>query len=551
MQPNFSNLDKLQLKQEQSHKKISTEFWLVLFSATIAAIATAWFFAQGEIVAYGDAESHLNISKRVIHSLTPGFAQLGGIWLPLPHLLMLPLVYFDSLWRTGLAGSIISGLAFVVSSVYLYKLAFLFTKNRFASIAAAFVFISNPNILYLQATPMTELPLIAFFILSTYYFIRFILSENNFNYLLLAALFSFCATLTRYDGWFLVIIQAAVLGLIYLPLRLNLLARISSWKKIWDSSRWKKLEGHLVIFGSLAFAGILLWLVWGYLILGDPLYFTHSEFSAKSQQQDWLSKGELPAYRNLGQSFLYYTVTTFSNLGGIIFALATAGALVYLFDRRILHRWLVLIILLVPFVFNVVTLFLGQSVIFIPQITPESFDWNLFNVRYGVMMVPFAAFIVGYLMWLVHPAVRVIISLALLVQIAMYPLGISEALSYKDGVAGLSSASAKIPAAQYWFNDNYDHGLVLVDDFARTLSIVRTDVPMQNVIYVGNKPYWEESLEAPEKHARWIIMQKDDQVWKSINDRPYVLARLYKYFEKSYTSPEILVFKRNDQIAVD
>src|SRR3989344_2191374 len=78
----------------------------------LAIIATNYFFYHDLIVSYGDAESHLNIAKRVIHGLPPGFAQLGGIWLPLPHILMIPFVYFDWLWRTGLAGSIVSGIAF-------------------------------------------------------------------------------------------------------------------------------------------------------------------------------------------------------------------------------------------------------------------------------------------------------------------------------------------------------------------------------------------------------------------------------------------------------
>ena len=75
----------------------------------LAIVSTAIAFNNDLIVAYGDAESHLNIAKRVIHGLTPGFAQLGGIWLPMPHILMIPFVYFDFLWRTGLAGSIVSG----------------------------------------------------------------------------------------------------------------------------------------------------------------------------------------------------------------------------------------------------------------------------------------------------------------------------------------------------------------------------------------------------------------------------------------------------------
>src|SRR4051812_47166267 len=76
----------------------------VLVLSIIASVLATWYsYAHGIIVAYGDAESHLNIAKRVVDSLTPGFAQLGGIWLPLPHILLLPFVKFDFLWRTGLA----------------------------------------------------------------------------------------------------------------------------------------------------------------------------------------------------------------------------------------------------------------------------------------------------------------------------------------------------------------------------------------------------------------------------------------------------------------
>src|SRR3989338_825623 len=75
---------------------------IALTALLLALAATLFSFTKDYIALYGDAESHLNIAKRVVHSITPGFAQIGGIWLPLPHLLMIPFVYFDSLWRTGL-----------------------------------------------------------------------------------------------------------------------------------------------------------------------------------------------------------------------------------------------------------------------------------------------------------------------------------------------------------------------------------------------------------------------------------------------------------------
>lgn len=519
----------------------------MVLAVVLSVAATAYSFMHGYITAYGDAESHLNIAKRVIDSLTPGFAQLGGIWLPLPHLLLIPFVASDFLWRSGLAGSIVSGAAYAVSSLFLYKLTHLVTKSRAASFVAAAVFMANPNMLYMQATPMTELTLIVFFIISSYFFIKFLEDDSDILSLVLAAFFGFCAALSRYDGWSLVLMEAGVLGLLYFPWK-RFPARIAKLRENFDLQRYKKMEGRMVLFSTLAFFGIALWLLWGYLILGDPLYFTHSIFSAKSQQQNWLVRGELPAYKNLLMAFLYYLVTGMSNVGVFWFLLSLAGFALFFFNRESKHRFYLLLILLVPFIFNVATLYSGQSVIFIPHLTPVNFEWRLFNVRYGIMMVPFAAFCVAYLFYKSRAAGKALVLALFAAQLALFGTGYSKVITLEDGTAGLSSAVAKIPDAQYWIDRNYDSGLVLVDDYARTMSIIRTRIPMKDVIYVGNKPYWEVSLKEPEKYAAWIIMQKNDAVWTSIYEDPVVQGRLFKYFQKVYTSPDILIFKRNPDV---
>lgn len=529
---------------KQIAKYIPAEAFILFTAAIISIISTAFFYAKDYIIAYGDAESHLNISKRVVDSVTPGFAQLGGIWLPLPHLLMMPFTYFDSLWRTGLAGSIVSGIAFGIIAVILYKLIVVITNNKLAGIVAFLVFALNPNILYMQSTPMTELPLIAFFMLSSYFFILFI--KNHYQpskatateaeqqasllYLLAAAFFGFLASLTRYDGWFLVLFEAVVLVALYAPKRSN----------------WQTLKGHIVLFSTLAFFGIVLWFLWDFLILGDPLYFTNSEFSAKSQQMAWLRRGELPAYHQPILSFLYYLVTAMSNVGILAFFTALIG-LYYFIKNKSIERLLMVAILLVPFLFYVVTLFMGQSVIFTPHITPVSFEWRLFNVRYGLMMVPAAAFLIAYLFTKVSFAQRVVIVFVLILQSVLYLSNYSSVVTLTDGTTGLSRA--KKVDAQAWIRKNYDTGLVLMDDYARSLSVIRTTIPMKNVIYIGNKPYWEESLKEPEKYATWIIVQKDDMVWRSLLDNPDQQARLYAHFEKAYTSPEISIFKRSQATA--
>jgi hypothetical protein len=539
---------------------------IILFLSVFLSVSSiVYAFLTSSIVAYGDAESHLNIAKRVIHSLTPGFAQLGGIWLPLPHLLMVPFVANDFLWRTGLAGSIVSGISFVITCVYLYKFCFMVLKNRAASFMSFLVFALNPNVLYMQTTPMTELPLLAFFMLAIYYFTRFLRDNKDVGALIVSAFFALCASLSRYDGWLLVLSMASLIVLSNIPKDIfkryfngfskaaseegiifsnanshEELSLIAEYRKVWS-----RIQGKFVLFSSFAFIGIALWLLWDFLILGDPFYFTNSQFSAKSQQNAWNAKGQLPAYNDLLSSFSYYFVTAMSNVGILLFIASLIGLYLYIRNNHERQRLSITLLLFIPFVFYVLTLYIGQSVIFIPHLTPTSFEWTIFNVRYGLMMVPTAAFFFAYLYKISGSLSKIILVGLLGLQVLLFVSGFSKVYTYVDGTTGLSSA--KTPDAEYFMKKEYDHGLVLIDDFARTLSIVRSGIPMQNVIYVGTKPYWEESLQEPEKYARWVIMQRDDSVWNSLMKDDTASGHLYKYYQKVYTSPEILVFKRNSE----
>lgn len=498
----------------------------IIYSAFFLAVAASCVsYLHGYVVAYGDAESHLNIAKRVIHSPTAGLAQLGGVWLPLPHLIMVPLVYFDGLWRSGIAGAVVSGISYVVSAYFIFRLALLITGNRQASVIAFLVFALNPNILYMQSTPMTELPLLAFFITSIYFFVRFMLNTAEIYSLVFAGLSGFAATLTRYDGWFLVLIEAAII--LYLWIVKPLFRRTA--------------DGTFVLFITPALLGIGLWFIWGYMILGDPLYFSNSPFSANSQQQGWLARGELPAYHNLISSFQYYFATSGINVGWVLFSIGILGIVFFIFHKNYLLNIPVTILLLTPFIFYVVTLYIGQSVIFLPGLTPRTFEWNLFNVRYGIMMVPVIAFFIGYVASM-RKNFYIVAMLAIGIQSFYFVSGVTPVITLEDGVRGLSRV--KIPHAQQWLTDEYDGGWVLMDDYARTISIIRSGIPMQNVIYIGNKPYWNESLEEPEKYVRWIVIQKDDSLWANFMNNKEKADRLYKYFNKVYTSPEIVIFRK-------
>src|SRR5579862_3348651 len=75
-------------------------------AACVSFISFAFYFQHGGLLLYGDAVAHINIARRVFDSQTPGLLQLGTVWLPLPHLLILPFIVPMRLWQSGTGGSI-------------------------------------------------------------------------------------------------------------------------------------------------------------------------------------------------------------------------------------------------------------------------------------------------------------------------------------------------------------------------------------------------------------------------------------------------------------
>jgi hypothetical protein len=214
---------------------------LLLITFALACLALYFSFVNNYVLTYNDAASHLNIARRVLDNLTPGIAQIGTVWLPLPHLLMLPFAWNDFLWHTGFAGSIISMGAFIASVYFLYQTVYLVTKSWAGGIVGALIMALNPNFLYIQTTPMTEPLLIATFCLSVYFLARFV-KTWQVQSLLLASVCVACSTLIRYDGWFLYA---------------SLIVLIPLW--IWRWRGWHEAESSVILFIFMGGFGIRTW----------------------------------------------------------------------------------------------------------------------------------------------------------------------------------------------------------------------------------------------------------------------------------------------------
>ena len=86
----------------------------------LASLATAWHYdAAGLALSHYDAKGHLVVARRIFDSLTPGWRQIGAVWLPLPHLLNALPSQVDAWYRTGASAILLSMACFVFTSVTL------------------------------------------------------------------------------------------------------------------------------------------------------------------------------------------------------------------------------------------------------------------------------------------------------------------------------------------------------------------------------------------------------------------------------------------------
>jgi hypothetical protein len=328
------------------------------FAAAGSAMAAAvwWFYTTGATLYWGDAEAHLDIARRVVDSRTPGWGQIGTTWLPLPHLLMLPLVRNDWLWRTGLAGGISSGFCMALAATFLFAAMRRVFGGALSGATGAAVFLLNPNTLYLGSIPMTEAVFFAALFALLYFTIRFAETQGR-GALAGASLAALAGALTRYEAWFLLPFAAA-----YITLR-------------GGSRRWSAAA----LFCAISGAGPLLWLVHNWWYFTDPLYFYRGPWSALAIQ----GKLPYPGKGDWGLATRYYFEAG-RYIAGMPGMLAGAAGLAVALAKKAF--WPAALLALSP-VFYIWGIHSTGNPIFVPDLEPHG--W--YNTRYALSLLPMIA----------------------------------------------------------------------------------------------------------------------------------------------------------------
>ena len=182
--------------------------WVISFCALITGAAAAFHYsAAGLALAHYDARAHLVVARRIIDSLTPGWQQVGAVWLPLPHLINMLPVQIDLLYRTGASAIAISVLSIAIATWAMSDVISRTTGSLAGAMTAAALLLLNPNVLYLQSTPMTE-PLLFGTVMAAIALTARWLDEIGGSPRA-AGIALAAACLTRYEAW---PIAAAIVG---------------------------------------------------------------------------------------------------------------------------------------------------------------------------------------------------------------------------------------------------------------------------------------------------------------------------------------------------
>lgn len=507
--------------------------WMIAFTLSIISLYYFWYYLQNGLgLSYNDARSHLDIGRRVVEGLKPGMAQLGSVWLPLNHMLMIPLIWNDWMWHSGFAGAVWNMLSFVGTGLVIYKYLEKLKVGILGRVVAVAVFVANVNILYLQSTAMTEPLLLFTMTVSCYYLLTWHQNDGVLG-LIKSALWVMLATLVRYDGWFLL----GVTGLLVLRHSWVTGKNLNTWKE-----RFSRMEGITVLFSTLAIVGVVGWFVWNLLIFKDPLYFMLGEFSAHAQQLVMESAGALPTKHDLLLSIKVYFYSFFYSSYTYPSILAIFAYIVMWRDKSIsLEDRYASLALWAPLAFNIIALYLGFSVIYVQGISGDT--W--FNIRYGVMLAPTVSIMIGYLVGRAKDFRPLIIgSLAF---VLFFAFANHDAVSIDDARVGSSQKNVSEVSGYLSANAKDQAGFVLISAASHDAIIFSSGLPMKKFIHEGTGKYWESATTTPDHWARWIVMRTyddSDLAWKAVSRVPgfanYQLVATYPFASIYELKPEFM-----------
>ena len=470
-----------------------------LFIVLVAAVSLYFFYSRGLSNLYGDGLAHVEGARRIFDSRTPGLPEIGSVWLPLFHLLAAPLAINDFLWRTGLAGSLISTAAFILSAALIFRFSLEMSLSIGAAAVSLAIFLLCPSMLYAASAPLTEPLMIFWTILVTFLIFRFQQTGSR-KILVAASVAAFAGSLTRYDGWYLLPFVALFILLV-------------------PKAPFRQRVVNTFIFCLIAGTGPLLWLAHNAHRFGNALEFLNGPYSAKAIYAHQLATTAFryPTDGSIILSAHYYLEDLKLVTGPWLLVLAMFGLIIWFIDPHKRRRCLAATLLLVPLIFYV------QSMAFaaIPIYVPTLFPYTYYNLRYGLEMLPaiaiFPAFIApqGDKAWRFHGHLILISIVTVVVlgqQASIAAAGASSIPIVRESILNTPCATRTQEALIHYLRSNYDGHTILMASGQWSCVNPTVGIPYRNTITQVNRGYWNRLPQGASKEAEWIIVKRGDAV---------------------------------------
>jgi hypothetical protein len=495
---------------------------------------------------YGDAVAHLHIARRVFDARQPRLTELGSVWLPLPHLLLLPFVRIYSWWASGWAGVIPSALSYLAGCAGIYRLARNWMRPAPSALALAF-FALNPNLLYLQTTAMTEPLFVCEMVWVAVWLVEwrtFLDSDSNkarrTQCLIAAALVA--AIFTRYDGWVMALAAWVCVGLVLL--KRGRLRSLSFW-----------LASLFLVAAPVA------WFVYNSAGFGDWLYFARGPYSARAIEIRTAAHGAgppHPGWHNPWVSLIFFVKVAemdaaASAWGNVLLTVSLAGtAWAWLTARKRAFQWALLLWLPIPFYAYAVAY--GSVPIFLPPWWPHS--W--YNTRYGMEMLPAFALGVGFAAQFLLRAIDEFKPRQLKPQWAQCAMGALVAavvlnavqlvrehpLVYMEGTKNLEARrpyDLEIPPVLRALAAQHPHGAVLMDTSVFPELVALTGIPLRQTINESDLEIYDDALQAPAAHAAIVVAFDGDPIDRAVKAHPESLMAVRRFSTPGQSAATIYV----------
>jgi hypothetical protein len=494
---------------------------LAAIGACISIGALIFYYHQGAILLYGDAVAHINIARRVFDSRTPGLVQLGTVWLPLPHLLDIPFIVNNRMWQTGLGGSAPSMLAYIVGVLGVFRLV-RGLASRMAAWIAALAYALNPNLIYMQATAMTEPLYLAFFIWAAIYFAEFVRAAEDpdraqkpieeksparnsaaRSSLEKCALMVSGAMLVRYDGWFL----AAVIAVAALAMLLR--------QRAFAGPMRRGFLNFVLLTGATAG----LFLAYNHAAYGNALEFANGPYSPRAIQErsKTPTMQTYPGENSPRMAALQFLKISRLNLGEgrAEYLLFTAAFIALLAAICFARQFLPWAVLWIPVPFYVLCIAWGS----VPIYQPEWWPFSYYNVRYGLQLLP---------------AIAVFVALGCEFAAKFFPQRIAMAAALLLIAASDFSVWNKTPICLREAQANGRDRLQLEQALAQELkklppsatfmmdcgphpgAVQLAGIPFRRVLRESNHPDWTIGLAHPAQAADYLVAFPGDDVARAV-----------------------------------